>query len=147
MVEKTSPRDKTCETTVGGWGGAGWQGGHLIASTFWGASMRYNLVPMQGTQVNQGLMKRVENGTRPCLKNKKNGDKVTDYLIRVQYPDNTTVVPDRIYVSMSPTISGTTREFKFNFPNKVTDSKDLKTLQTRMRTAFVNAGCKDAQFI
>src|SRR5262245_36400597 len=64
---------------------------HLIASSFDGPGLRYNLVPMRGRQINQGLMKRVENGARACLE----GDaSVTDYRVRLHYPD-------RIDITMS----------------------------------------------
>ncbi|GAA3163817.1 DNA/RNA non-specific endonuclease [Nonomuraea salmonea] len=90
LVDRDAPRG-SCEGKVGDWGGSGdWQGGHLIAASFRGASMRYNLVPMRGRQINQGLMKRVENGARACL---EDGGEVRDYRVRLHYPDRTTLTP------------------------------------------------------
>ncbi|MBO8186438.1 hypothetical protein [Streptomyces spirodelae] len=44
-AEGISPRTK-CETLVGGWGGRGSDGGHLIAATLKGVSQRFSLVPL-----------------------------------------------------------------------------------------------------
>ncbi|MFI7106695.1 DNA/RNA non-specific endonuclease [Nonomuraea sp. NPDC050227] len=132
-----------CEATVGNWGGSGdWQGGHLIASSFSGASLRYNLVPMRGRQINQGLMLRVENGARACLEAK--GGAVADYRVQVHYPDGTTVIPDRIHVSMAATISGVSRRVTVTFPNATLSARELDSWHTKITNAFRTAHCMSA---
>jgi hypothetical protein len=139
LARKTAPRT-SCEATVGNWGGQGdWQGGHLIASSFAGASMRYNLVPMRGRQINQGLMLRVENGARACLQVK--GGTVARYRVQVHYANASTVVPDRIHVSMSATISGVSRQVTLAFPNDALSAGELKSWQTKISNAFRSAHC------
>ncbi|MEU5863373.1 DNA/RNA non-specific endonuclease [Nonomuraea sp. NPDC047529] len=129
-----------CEATVGNWGGSGdWQGGHLIASSFSGSSMRYNLVPMRGRQINQGLMLRVENGARACLAAK--GGAVADYRVQVHYPDGTTVIPDRIHVSMAAKIGGVSRQVNVTFPNATLSAGDLDSWHTKIGNAFRAAHC------
>jgi len=140
LVDKSASRSD-CEGTVGDWGGRGdWQGGHLIASSFGGVSKRYNLVPMRGRQVNQGLMLRVENGARACL----DKGSVAAYRVQVHYPDGTTIVPDRIHVSLAATISGRSRQVTLAFPNESLSAADLATWRTRIANAFRAAHCMTA---
>ncbi|NUP82228.1 MAG: hypothetical protein HOV96_32280 [Nonomuraea sp.] len=140
LTEKTAARSE-CEATVGNWGGRGdWQGGHLIASSFDGVSKRYNLVPMRGRQINQGLMLRVENGARACLEK----GSVAGYRVQVHYPDGTTIVPDRVHVSMSATVSGVSRQVTLAFPNESLSARDLDTWRTRIANAFRAAHCMTA---
>ncbi|MEV0387784.1 DNA/RNA non-specific endonuclease [Nonomuraea sp. NPDC050643] len=124
-----------CEGTVGDWGGRGdWQGGHLIAASFDGVSRRYNLVPMRGRQINQGLMKRVENGARACLE----GDgTVADYRVRLRYPDRTALAPDQITITMSPEAA----RISLTLPNRTMPEKELRSWQDRIAKAFQAAGC------
>lgn len=140
LIDRTAPRSE-CEATVGDWGGRGdWQGGHLIASSFGGVSKRYNLVPMRGRQVNQGLMSRVENGARACL----DEGSVAGYRVQVHYPDGTTIVPDRVHVSLSATVSGRARQVTLAFPNESLTARDLETWRTRIANAFRAAHCMTA---
>jgi hypothetical protein len=137
LADKAAERT-SCEAAVGDWGGrSDWQGGHLIASAFWGVSKRYNLVPMRGRQINQGLMLRVENGARACL----DAGAVADYRVQVHYPDATTIVPDRIHVSMSATISGVSRQVTLTFPNTGLRPRELRGWQTKITAAFRSAHC------
>lgn len=138
LIDKDAPRGE-CEGTVGDWGGSGdWQGGHLIAASFHGVSLRYNLVPMRGRQINQGLMKRVENGARTCL----DGDgTVADYRVRLHYPDRTTLTPDSLHVTLSPKISGVSRQISLTLPNHAVPAKELESWQERITKAFRAARC------
>lgn len=134
LVDRDAPRG-SCEGKVGDWGGSGdWQGGHLIAASFRGASMRYNLVPMRGRQINQGLMKRVENGARACL---EDGGEVRDYRVRLHYPDRTTLTPDTIRVSLKVA----SRPVTFTLPNRTLSAEDLKSQQNGITAAFDAAPC------
>ncbi|GGS66111.1 hypothetical protein GCM10010176_005790 [Nonomuraea spiralis] len=142
LARKAAPRSD-CEATVGNWGGSGdWQGGHLLASSFSGVSKRYNLVPMRGRQINQGLMLRVENGARACLGSK--GGAVADYRVQVHYPDAVTLVPDRIHVSMAATISGVSRQVTVTFPNTTLSAGELDSWHTKIANAFRAAHCMTA---
>ncbi|MBF8190262.1 DNA/RNA non-specific endonuclease [Nonomuraea sp. K274] len=138
LTTKTASRGE-CESTVGDWGGRGdWQGGHLIAASFGGVSRRYNLAPVRGRQINQGLMKRVENGARSCLE----GDgAVSAYRVRLRYPDQETITPDRIHMTMSPKISGVSREVALTLPNESLSASDLDRWEGRITKAFEAAGC------
>ncbi|MEV0617415.1 DNA/RNA non-specific endonuclease [Nonomuraea sp. NPDC050404] len=136
LVDRSAPRGG-CQGTVGNWGGEGdWNGGHLIAASFNGVSMRYNLVPMRGRQINQGLMKRVEDGARNCLE--RTGP-VRDYRVRLRYPDRTTLVPDHIEISLSP--KGAPRQAAFAFPNRTLTAKDLRERQDGITRTFQEARC------
>ncbi|MFC4118025.1 DNA/RNA non-specific endonuclease [Nonomuraea zeae] len=128
-----------CESTVGNWGGRGdWQGGHLIAASFNGVSRRYNLVPMRGRQINQGLMKRVENGARACL---EGAGTVADYRVRLHYPDENAISPDRIQVTMSPRISNVSRQVTLTLPNENLPAEQLESWETKITKAFQAARC------
>ncbi|AQZ62638.1 unnamed protein product [[Actinomadura] parvosata subsp. kistnae] len=135
LVDKAAERTD-CQSTVGNWGGKGdWNGGHLIAASFDGVGMRYNLVPMQGRQINQGLMKAVEDGARSCLR----GDvPVTDYRVRLRYPDRTTLAPDRIRITLSAS-----RKLDFTLPNHALPAKEFDSEQDRIDKAFRDARCSD----
>ncbi|MFC7039299.1 DNA/RNA non-specific endonuclease [Nonomuraea rubra] len=128
LVDRSAPRT-ACQSTVGEWGGRGdWNGGHLIAASFDGVGLRYNLVPMRGRQINQGLMKRVEDGARACLE----GDgAVTDYRVRLRYPGRTALVPDQIRISLSAS-----RTLEFALPNRELTAKELRTRQEEIAKAF-----------
>jgi hypothetical protein len=138
LADRDAPRGE-CEGAVGDWGGRGdWQGGHLIAASFHGVSMRYNLVPMRGRQINQGLMARVENGARACLE----GDgSVADYRVRLRYPDRKALAPDRIHVTMTPKISGVTRRITLTLPNDTLSEKEFDAWGERIARAFRQARC------
>jgi DNA/RNA non-specific endonuclease len=88
-----------CQTTVGKWGGADYDGGHLIADSFGGVSQRYNLVPMPSI-LNQsgGLYFKFEAAARGCLKTPNTV--VDDYRIQVAYPDQISVVPNSYLMQM-----------------------------------------------
>ncbi|MFB4278268.1 MULTISPECIES: DNA/RNA non-specific endonuclease [unclassified Nonomuraea] len=138
LVARAAARGE-CEATVGDWGGRGdWQGGHLIAASFHGVSMRYNLVPMRGRQINQGLMARVENGARACL---EGAGTVSAYRVRLHYPDRTTLVPDRIHVTLSPKISGVSRQVALTLPNRTLPAGELESWRNRITKAFQAARC------
>jgi hypothetical protein len=138
LTAKAAQRGE-CESTVGNWGGRGdWQGGHLIAASFNGVSRRYNLVPMRGRQINQGLMKRVENGARACLE----GDgTVADYRVRLHYADKKAIAPDQIQVTMSPRISNVSRKVALTLPNEDLPAAQLKSWETKITDAFQAARC------
>ncbi|MFG1694516.1 DNA/RNA non-specific endonuclease [Nonomuraea sp. NPDC049309] len=134
LVDRDAPRG-SCEGAVGDWGGRGdWQGGHLIAASFRGVSMRYNLVPMRGRQINQGLMKRVENGARDCL---EDGGEVRDYRVRLHYPNGTTLTPDTIRVSLKVA----SRLVTVILPNRTLSAKELRSRQDGLTAAFAAAPC------
>ncbi|HEX4816913.1 MAG TPA: DNA/RNA non-specific endonuclease [Nonomuraea sp.] len=115
----------SCQGTVGDWGGRGdWNGGHLIAASFGGVGKRYNLAPMQGRQINQGLMKRVEDGARACL---EDAGEVSDYRVRLHYPDDSTVVPDTIRISLR-----TTRDVAFTLPNERLSEREVEDLEEKI---------------
>ncbi|SEH01374.1 DNA/RNA non-specific endonuclease [Nonomuraea solani] len=134
LTAKAAERGE-CEKTVGNWGGEGdWQGGHLIAASFDGVSMRYNLVPMRGRQINQGLMKRVENGARACLEGEGT---VSDYRVRPHYPDGKTITPDQVTITMSPKKG----RISFTLPNRTLSAKELRSWQDRITKTFEETGC------
>ncbi|MFC7564429.1 hypothetical protein ACFQU9_14560 [Actinomadura namibiensis] len=62
----------------------------MITATLRGASEHYNPVPMQGNQINQGLMKAIENGAKRCLTRAA----ATGYTITLTYPTGTSMGPD-----------------------------------------------------
>ncbi|MFJ6382744.1 DNA/RNA non-specific endonuclease [Kitasatospora sp. NPDC092039] len=66
--------------------GQSWNGGHLIAYTYFGPDTRYNLVP-QLKRVNTGLYKRFENAARACLipVNPPRAGSVDEYSVTVNY--------------------------------------------------------------
>ncbi|WP_043626604.1 DNA/RNA non-specific endonuclease [Nonomuraea candida] len=138
LVDRSAPRGE-CQSTVGNWAGAGdWNGGHLIAASFHGVSMRYNLVPLRGRQINQGLMKQVEDGARACLE----GDgSVSGYRVRLHYPDREALAPDRIEITLSPRVSGVSRQLTFTLPNQVLSASDFKNRQERITETFRAARC------
>ncbi|MFH8411322.1 DNA/RNA non-specific endonuclease [Streptomyces sp. NPDC018019] len=112
-----SPRSK-CETTVGGWGGGGYDGGHLIASTLEGVSRRINLVPMR-KKINIGIYKVFENGAKKSIDPKDAAKDQTFYQSEVAYPDAKSVVPSSFTVSMIPKKKGGTgSEIKLVIPNE-----------------------------
>ncbi|GAA2208325.1 hypothetical protein GCM10009850_037830 [Nonomuraea monospora] len=123
-----------CQGIVGNWGGSGdWNGGHLIAASFDGVGMRYNLVPMQGRQINQGLMKSVEDGARSCLDGEGT---VADYRVRLRYPDRDTLAPDQITISLSAPA-----KLEFDLPNRALPVKDFEARQEKITKAFQEARC------
>ncbi|WP_171075021.1 DNA/RNA non-specific endonuclease [Nonomuraea basaltis] len=124
---------------MGDWGGRGdWNGGHLIAASFGGVGKRYNLAPMRGRQINQGLMKRVEDRARACLE----GDgSVADYRVRLHYPDDKSVTPDSIHMTMAPKVSGVARRVSVTLPNEVLSGSEVETWETRIAKAFQAARC------
>lgn len=128
LVARAAPRTG-CQTTVGDWGGHGdWNGGHLIAASFGGVGKRYNLAPIRGRQINQGLMKRVEDGARACL----DGDgSVADYRVRLHYPDDETVVPDTVHIAMR-----TSRQVAFTLPNRTLSRHEAEGLETKIDEAL-----------
>ncbi|MCK2219415.1 DNA/RNA non-specific endonuclease [Actinomadura sp. ATCC 31491] len=129
-----------CESTVGNWAGSGdWNGGHLIAASFGGVSRRYNLVPMRGRQINQGLMKRVEDGARACLDGR---GAVTGYRVRLHYPDARNIVPDGIAMSLTPSVSGRSRQLGFTLPNKTLPASEVKAKEAEIDKEFEAAGCR-----
>lgn len=136
LTRGNSPRTP-CETTVGGWGPPGYQGGHLIAATLRGVSQRYNLVPMQGTQINQGLMKAIENGAKKCL----DVAAVTNYTVSLHYPVGPSVVPDRITVSMTPQAIQPPIPFNISFPNTTLTRRHYTRLKNRISAQFIADGC------
>ncbi|UBU18741.1 DNA/RNA non-specific endonuclease [Nonomuraea gerenzanensis] len=133
LVDKSATRTG-CQGTVGDWGGRGdWNGGHLIAASFDGVGLRYNLVPMQGRQINQGLMKRVEDGARSCL---EGGGSVADYRIRLRYPDRAALAPDQIRITLS-----VSRKLEFTLPNRTLPAEELASHEERITKAFQEARC------
>ncbi|GAA4930016.1 hypothetical protein HD597_004249 [Nonomuraea thailandensis] len=128
LVDRSATRT-ACQSTVGDWGGRGdWNGGHLIAASFDGVGLRYNLVPMRGRQINQGLMKRVEDGARSCLE----GDRaVTDYRVRLRYPGRTALAPDQIRITLSA--GG---DLDFTLPNRELTTGELRTRQEEITRMF-----------
>ncbi|MGK5554748.1 DNA/RNA non-specific endonuclease [Actinomadura kijaniata] len=136
LSQRTSPRS-LCETTVGGWGPPGYQGGHLIAATLRGVSERYNLVPMQGNQINQGLMKAIENGAKRCLTRAV----VTGYTVTLTYPTGTSVVPARIQVDMLPHARNPAVPFTASFRNSPYQPAGYTRLRNEIRAKFTRSGC------
>jgi len=96
--------------------------------------MRYNLVPMRGRQINQGLMKRVENGARDCL---ESGGAVREYRVRLHYPDGATLTPDTIRVSLK----AASRPVTVTLPNRTLSAKELRSRQDGITAAFDAASC------
>lgn len=104
-----APRNTYCSGRVSNFrdgprGGApAWNGGHLIAHSFFGADYRYNLVP-QRREVNQnspfnGVYYKWEQLARDCL---AHGQTITAYDIQVVYPPGSnTIFPTRFQVSMT----------------------------------------------
>ncbi|WP_084000320.1 DNA/RNA non-specific endonuclease [Actinomadura kijaniata] len=136
LSQRTSPRSP-CEPTVGAWGPPGYQGGHLIAATLRGVSERYNLVPMQGNQINQGLMKAIENGAKRCLTRAA----VTGYTITLTYPAGTSVVPARIQVDMLPHARNPAVPFTASFRNTTYQPAGYTRLRNEIRAKFTRSGC------
>jgi hypothetical protein len=128
LMSRRAPRTP-CQSIVGNWPGPGdWNGGHLIAASFGGVGMRYNLVPLRGRQINQGLMKRVEDSARACL---EGAGSVTAYRVRLHYPDRTTVIPDTIQMTMR-----TPRQVALTLPNRILSDAEVRAWEERIDAAF-----------
>ncbi|KEF04840.1 hypothetical protein ADK47_16420 [Streptomyces rimosus subsp. rimosus] len=134
-----SPRDQKCETKVGNWGGSGFDGGHLIAATLKGVSKRVNLVPMERS-INRGIYKSFETGAKNCIKAGKNE---TAYKSVVQYPNDTSVVPNKFTVSMVPKARGGSRgpEIRLEIPNAELTPKKKKELKNTLNEGLAKNGC------
>ncbi|MGK5546684.1 DNA/RNA non-specific endonuclease [Streptomyces sp. URMC 127] len=137
LTAGTSPRTK-CETTVGGWGGTGSDGGHLIASTLKGVSKRINLVPMR-KKINIGIYKMFENGAKKCLAVKDM--KVLNYTSQVTYPDAKTVVPASMTVSMLPKKGGSGTEIKLVIPNEDISVQKETALKKKLNDGLKANSC------
>ncbi|MEW9551061.1 DNA/RNA non-specific endonuclease [Nonomuraea sp. NPDC050783] len=130
-----------CEGTVGNWAGSGdWNGGHLIAASFGGVGQRYNLVPMNGRQINQGLMKRIEDSARACL---ESHGSVSAYRVRLHYPDARSIIPDTITMTMTSSLSGTSRRLSFTLPNKAIPKDEVESRESAIDKEFEAAGCRE----
>ncbi|WP_394846109.1 DNA/RNA non-specific endonuclease [Pendulispora brunnea] len=135
-----------CETTVGGWGGVGFDGSHLIAATLDGISQRYNLVPFPKI-ANVGPMKVFENLARDCMSTQATlNPQVDNYTVVAVYNrNNTGVIPDRIQMSMDyvtrvhNTIHRST--IRVNIPNS-TSSAYMKRLSNDIRKQGRDVGCR-----
>ncbi|MEU7599018.1 DNA/RNA non-specific endonuclease [Streptomyces sp. NPDC039022] len=140
LTEGQKPRTP-CETTVGGWGGEGFDGGHLIAASLNGVSKRVNLVPMKRS-INVGIYKDFENGAKACLKAGKNA---TAYKSEVNYPDVTSVVPSSFTVSMIPKAKGAPgagTEIRLVIPNEDISTQKKTALRKKLNDGLVANGCK-----
>ncbi|WP_169807882.1 DNA/RNA non-specific endonuclease [Actinomadura hibisca] len=126
-----------CEQTVGAMGPAGYQGGHMLAATLRGVSERYNLTPMQGNQINLGIMKKIENGAKRCLRIAA----VKNYTVRLTYPAGASVVPERIAVSMTPKAKAPAVPFTISFPNRVLAPQAYSALRNKIANRFTASGC------
>jgi DNA/RNA non-specific endonuclease len=136
LVRQTAARN-ACTRFVGQLGPAGFQGGHLIAADFNGPSERYNLVPLQGTRVNQGVMAHVETWARTCLQ--RGG--VHNYVVTVKYPAPTSVVPARIRIAMTPQALLQPRRVTVTIPNRALAAQPYQQLIASTNTQFRAAGC------
>ncbi|MFK0296478.1 DNA/RNA non-specific endonuclease [Streptomyces sp. NPDC090442] len=134
----TSPRSQ-CETTVGGWGGGGYDGGHLIASTLKGVSKRINLVPMKAS-INRGIYKKVEGAAKKCLSTLGKKDKIS-YNVSVGYPDPKSVVPRDMTVAMTVKKGTGKKDFKLTIPNQNISPQKEAALKKQLNNGLKAAGC------
>jgi hypothetical protein len=136
---KTAPRSK-CEGTVGGWGGKDFHGGHLIAATLNGPSNRANLVPMHKS-VNLGAMKVMENIVKSCIRRHPGG--ATSWHATADYPNGSTVVPDRIRVTIYTRAakSKSVGTITMNVPNRQIARGPLTKINKDLRAQARRADC------
>ncbi|MEU6603066.1 DNA/RNA non-specific endonuclease [Streptomyces flaveolus] len=130
-----------CQTTVGGWGGTGYDGGHLIADSFGGVTQRYNLVPMPA-KLNRpgGLFYKFEDAARGCLKTSHTT--VTLYHVGVTYPSTITVIPSSYRMRME--IRDKHHKFRtidVTMPEKPTDAQWVK-IESEIEATRHLAGCQ-----
>ncbi|WP_189308765.1 DNA/RNA non-specific endonuclease [Streptomyces albospinus] len=136
-----SPRSQ-CETTVGGWGGGGYDGGHLIASTLKGVSKRINLVPMKAS-INRGIYKKTENAAKKCLSTLGKKDKLS-YNVTVAYPDTKSVVPRDMTVAMTVKKRKGKKDVKLTIPNQDITPQKETALKKQLNAGLKAAGCPTA---
>jgi hypothetical protein len=133
----TSPRDKACETKVGNFAGNGYDGGHMIASTLRGTSKRFNLLP-ETESANRGAAKAIENSAKRCMLK----GAVTNYVTQAWYPNNTSVVPNRITMAFHVTISGhAPGPVGMETANNVITKRTMKLIKANIRAYEKKVGC------
>ncbi|MEU5109729.1 DNA/RNA non-specific endonuclease [Streptomyces sp. NPDC021354] len=144
LIEHTADRD-SCETTVGHYAGqgAGYDGGHMIASFLNGPSRRENLVPMQGTTLNRVSYLNFERAVGRCLE--QHGSANVEYEITAAYTNSTDHRIDLTPVTVSPKLTvnfqGSQHQIQQTFPNRVlTPNERTELLQDLDRQAAA-AGC------
>lgn len=131
---KRAHRPRTdCEKTVGHWGGSGYQGSHLIASTLNGISRRYNLVPAT-KEVNQQLMKAFENAAKKCL----DAGNMVIYTVSVGYTDPD-VIPENFTMMM--TIGVQQVHVSMSFKNKHYGRAFISAKQRQLSNDLRRANC------
>ncbi|PNE38166.1 hypothetical protein AOB60_29140 [Streptomyces noursei] len=127
---------------MGGWGGGGYDGGHLIASTLKGVSKRINLVPMKAS-INRGIYKKTENAAKKCLSTLGRTDKLS-YNVTVGYGDPKPVVPRDMTVATTVKKGKGKKDIKLTIPNQDITLQKEAALKKQLNTGLKAASCPTA---
>ncbi|MEV7926044.1 DNA/RNA non-specific endonuclease [Kitasatospora sp. NPDC088779] len=141
LVEEAAGRDSACTARVGHYADPlpNYDGGHLIADSLNGPSIRENLVPMQGPKVNRNAYRYFEIAVTRCLA-QYHADGL-QYSITVSYPAGTDPVPHTITPLLTVRSQGVDHPVRLDIPNTDLTSAQVADLKHSVDTQTAAAGC------